>query len=125
MNALYLYDDARARTFEPFASTRPLSEMISGAALIRERWKSALQPSETHFISSAVHDNFDEGTESTPATGEIPAGAVIATGRVGSHHACQERQRHAKGEQLVHDSAVKQRTCRRPRHPRWLVARDH
>lgn len=81
MNALYLYDDARARTFEPFASTRPLSEMISGAALIRERWKSALQPSETHFISSAVHDNFDEGTESTPATGEIPAGAVIANAR--------------------------------------------
>jgi hypothetical protein len=32
VTALYLYDDAQARTFEPFASTRPLSEMISGAA---------------------------------------------------------------------------------------------
>lgn len=81
MTALYLYDDRKARTFEPFASTRPLSEMISGAALIRERWKAALQPSETYFISSRIHDDFDEGAESTPASGEIPAGSIIANAR--------------------------------------------
>jgi UDP-N-acetylglucosamine diphosphorylase/glucosamine-1-phosphate N-acetyltransferase len=81
VTALYLYDDAQARTFEPFASTRPLSEMISGAALIRERWKSALQPSATYFISNRIHDLFDEGSESTPAHGEIPAGSIIANAR--------------------------------------------
>lgn len=81
MTALYLYDDARARTFEPFASTRPLSEMVSGAVLIRERWKSVLQPSETFFLSGASHEFFDEGIETAPAGGMIPAGSIIANAR--------------------------------------------
>jgi len=81
VTALYLYDDARARTFEPFASTRPFSELVSGGALIRERWRAALQPSETYFISSSVHDHFDESGESQPATGEIPPGSIIANAR--------------------------------------------
>jgi UDP-N-acetylglucosamine diphosphorylase/glucosamine-1-phosphate N-acetyltransferase len=81
VTALYLYDDARARSFEPFASTRPFSELVSGGALIRERWRAALQPTETHFISSQVHDNFEESGEFTPAVGEIPAGSIIANAR--------------------------------------------
>lgn len=81
MTALYLYDDATARTFEPFASTRPFSELMSGAALIRERWRAALQPTETFFISSTVHDHFDESADSKPASGEIPAGSIIANAR--------------------------------------------
>lgn len=36
------YDDALARTFEPFALTRPWSEMRVGALLVRERWAHAL-----------------------------------------------------------------------------------
>ena len=34
MTTLFLYDDARARSFEPFASSRPISEMLAGAALL-------------------------------------------------------------------------------------------
>ena len=81
MTALYLYDDARARAFEPFASTRPVSELVSGAALIRERWKSALQPATTHFIAGSRHADFDEGSESVAATGVIPAGSIVANAR--------------------------------------------
>lgn len=81
MTALYLYDDAKARTFEPFASTRPFSELISGGALIRDRWRAALQPTQTYFISSGIHRDFDESTESTPATDEIPAGSIVANAR--------------------------------------------
>jgi hypothetical protein len=81
VTALYLYDDAKARSFEPFASTRPFSELMSGAALIRERWRAALQPTETLFISSTVHDHFDESGDSRPASGEIPAGSIIANAR--------------------------------------------
>ena len=43
MSALYLYDDARAREFEPFALTRPIAEMVAGRRLQRERWQTALQ----------------------------------------------------------------------------------
>ena len=34
----YLYDDARARQFEPFALTRPVSELCAGALITRHRW---------------------------------------------------------------------------------------
>ena len=81
MSALYLYDDARARTFEPFASTRPVSEMVAGATLIRERWKTATQPTGTFFIAGDRHRDFDEGDESRPASGQIPAGSIIANAR--------------------------------------------
>lgn len=82
MTALYLYDDAQARTFEPFASTRPISEMVSGAALIRERWKSVIQPMDgTNFLAGARHNDFDEGDETRPASGKISAGSVIALSR--------------------------------------------
>jgi len=36
-----LYDDARARKFEPFALTRPAGELRAGAELIRRRWERA------------------------------------------------------------------------------------
>lgn len=79
--ALYLYDDARARTFEPFASTRPVSELVAGAALIRERWKTAMQPSKTFFLAGDRHTDFDETDDSRSATGQIPAGSIIANAR--------------------------------------------
>jgi hypothetical protein len=37
VTALYLYDDARARAFEPFALTRPASELRAGAEITRRR----------------------------------------------------------------------------------------
>ena len=35
---LYLYDDARARGWVPFARTRPVGELLYGVLLQRERW---------------------------------------------------------------------------------------
>ncbi len=42
MSGLYLYDDARAREFEPFALTRPVSDMVAGTVLQRARWQTVL-----------------------------------------------------------------------------------
>jgi UDP-N-acetylglucosamine diphosphorylase/glucosamine-1-phosphate N-acetyltransferase len=79
---LVLYDDARARTFEPFASTRPVSEMTAGIALIRERWKLALQPNEgVRFLAGQRHADFDEGDGTLPATGVLPRGTVVVNTR--------------------------------------------
>jgi len=41
MSGVYLYDDARARRFEPFSLTRPIGELRAGALLVRERWTRA------------------------------------------------------------------------------------
>jgi hypothetical protein len=40
---LYLYDDARARTFEPFALSRPIATLVAGAVPIWSRWQVAMQ----------------------------------------------------------------------------------
>jgi len=42
VSGVYLYDDARARGFQPFALTRPTAELRAGALLVRERWARAL-----------------------------------------------------------------------------------
>jgi UDP-N-acetylglucosamine diphosphorylase / glucose-1-phosphate thymidylyltransferase / UDP-N-acetylgalactosamine diphosphorylase / glucosamine-1-phosphate N-acetyltransferase / galactosamine-1-phosphate N-acetyltransferase len=81
VTALYLYDDARARTFEPFASTRPISEMVAGAVVIRERWRTALQTDHPFFLAGPRHRDFDEGDASAAASGVIPAGSIIANAR--------------------------------------------
>ena len=46
MSGIVLYDDARARDFEPFALTRPGGELRAGIALVRHRWERALSASE-------------------------------------------------------------------------------
>ena len=83
MSSLYLYDDAAARGFEPFASSRPISELVSGISTIRERWQLALQGvNATHFLAGRRHFDFDEGPHgSTAATGMIPAGSIIVNAR--------------------------------------------
>src|SRR5262249_58571683 len=77
VSAVYLYDDATARNFEPFASTRPVSELVAGTALIRERWRQAMQPRDgMFFMAGERHSDFDEpGAGAAP--GGIPARAVI------------------------------------------------
>ncbi len=55
--------------------------MVAGAVLIRERWRTALQPDRTFFLAGPRHTEFDEGGPSVAATGKIPAGAVIANAR--------------------------------------------
>lgn len=82
---LYLYDDTRARAFEPFSSSRPVSELTAGIALVRERWATALGATGgTHCLAGRHHDNFDEPYvtgASHAAHGTIPAGSIIANSR--------------------------------------------
>jgi UDP-N-acetylglucosamine diphosphorylase/glucosamine-1-phosphate N-acetyltransferase len=81
MTALYLYDDARAREFEPFALTRPLSEVVAGAALQRDRWQTALQMPLGGIITAGHLATFEEGGSVPIVRGSIPAGSVVANAR--------------------------------------------
>jgi UDP-N-acetylglucosamine diphosphorylase/glucosamine-1-phosphate N-acetyltransferase len=83
MSALYFYDDERARKFEPFALTRPISELRAGTSLIRRRWERATSLQSAGFISSRHLANFEEGNAPAavaPKT-EIPAGSVLVNSR--------------------------------------------
>jgi UDP-N-acetylglucosamine diphosphorylase/glucosamine-1-phosphate N-acetyltransferase len=83
MSALYFYDDARARQFEPFALTRPGSELRAGTSLIRRRWERATSLQSAGFISSPHLAHFEEGN-APPAVApksEIPAGSVLVNTR--------------------------------------------
>jgi UDP-N-acetylglucosamine diphosphorylase/glucosamine-1-phosphate N-acetyltransferase len=55
-----LYDDAVARRFEPFATSRPLGEMRAGALLIRERWEMRLGVPSSGFVSAPHLQGFAE-----------------------------------------------------------------
>src|SRR5687768_16301090 len=80
---LWLYDDARARTFEPFALTRPASAMLAGTRLVRDRWmlvfgfESALALCAPHLVG--VHDS-EPGMPSDDGA-DIPTGSVIVNAR--------------------------------------------
>ncbi|HEY3133570.1 MAG TPA: putative sugar nucleotidyl transferase [Gemmatimonadaceae bacterium] len=83
MSALYFYDDVRARQFEPFALTRPASELRAGTSLIRRRWERATSLESAGFISSPHLANFEEGN-APPAVSpksEIPAGSIVVNTR--------------------------------------------
>src|SRR5947207_7255010 len=83
MSALYYYDDVRARQFEPFALTRPGSELRAGTSLIRRRWERATSLQSAGFISSPHLAQFEEGN-APPAVApksEIPAGSVLVNAR--------------------------------------------
>jgi len=83
MSALYFYDDVRARQFEPFALTRPGSELRAGASLVRKRWERATSLPSAGFISSPHLAQFEEG-KAPPAVApksEIPAGSIIVNTR--------------------------------------------
>ncbi len=79
---LVLYDDAKARAFEPFALTRPVSELRAGVALVRQRWELALGTPALGFISSAHLEDFEEpGAPGAFRDGELAAGTVVANAR--------------------------------------------
>jgi UDP-N-acetylglucosamine diphosphorylase/glucosamine-1-phosphate N-acetyltransferase len=82
MSALYFYDDVRARQFEPFALTRPGSELRAGTSLVRRRWERATGLESAGFISAPHLAQFEEG-KAPPALikGEIPAGSIIVNTR--------------------------------------------
>lgn len=80
---VWLYDDARARTFEPFALTRPASAMLAGTKLVRERWAFVFQGAATVALSSEHLAGLYDGDASHGVTDgdEIPAGSIIANAR--------------------------------------------
>src|SRR5450756_2831138 len=83
MSALYFFDDVRARQFEPFALTRPGSELRAGTSLIRRRWERATGLQSAGFISSAHLAHFEEGNAppSLAPKSEIPAGSIVVNTR--------------------------------------------
>jgi UDP-N-acetylglucosamine diphosphorylase/glucosamine-1-phosphate N-acetyltransferase len=83
MSAVFLYDDARARNFEPFALTRPVGETRAGALLVRERWSRALGVPVTGHVTSSFLAGFDE-MDAAPvvdAGAELPAGSWLVNAR--------------------------------------------
>jgi UDP-N-acetylglucosamine diphosphorylase/glucosamine-1-phosphate N-acetyltransferase len=82
VSAVYLYDDARARTFEPFALTRPIGELRAGALLVRERWARALGAAVSGHLTAPVLADFEEAGSAPVRDGiSIPAGSWIANAR--------------------------------------------
>ncbi|MBC7788455.1 MAG: hypothetical protein H7Z74_00805 [Anaerolineae bacterium] len=81
MSGLYLYDDFVARGFEPFALTRPISELRSGVEIIRIRWESALRCPATGSVVASHLGDFEELDAPPPANATIPAGSILANSR--------------------------------------------
>ncbi len=77
-----LYDDAIARRFEPFATSRPLSEMRAGALLVRERWELVLGMGSGGFVSAPHLDGFTEFDAPPFAGGQaLAAGTWLVNAR--------------------------------------------
>ncbi len=79
--SLYLYDDARARAFEPFALTRPAGELRAGALLTRERWQIVVSEAAAGHIVAPHLEAYEEPGAPPAAAGELPAGAIVANSR--------------------------------------------
>jgi UDP-N-acetylglucosamine diphosphorylase/glucosamine-1-phosphate N-acetyltransferase len=83
---LYLYDDAVARRFEPFALTRPVGELRAGTELIRRRWE-LLAGREAEAAIAAEHlADFEEMGAPPVVTDATPnfvlrAGSIVANSR--------------------------------------------
>lgn len=78
---LVFYDDATARTFEPFALSRPFCEMRAGALLIRERWELTLHAAATGFVGAEHLARFAEDGIAAFAGDVIPAGSFVVNSR--------------------------------------------
>lgn len=74
------WDDAAARRFEPFALTRPVSELRAGALLVRERWQRVLGGDAAGFVGAPHLDAFDEPW-APGALAAVPAGTTLVHGR--------------------------------------------
>jgi len=81
MNALVLFDDRVARGFEPFALTRPVSELRAGTEIVRRRWEMALGAEALAFIGAPHLADFDE-LDAPPFIGAtIAAGSILVNAR--------------------------------------------
>lgn len=79
--SVVLYDDVRARGFEPFALTRPACEMRVGVVLMRRRWERALETVATGMVVAPHLREFEEVDTPPVLHDEIPAGTVLANSR--------------------------------------------
>jgi UDP-N-acetylglucosamine diphosphorylase / glucose-1-phosphate thymidylyltransferase / UDP-N-acetylgalactosamine diphosphorylase / glucosamine-1-phosphate N-acetyltransferase / galactosamine-1-phosphate N-acetyltransferase len=75
------YDDAHARRFEPFALTRPFSELRVGALLIRERWTMASGMTARGFLAAPTLRDFRETGAPNAARGVLPVGTLVTHAR--------------------------------------------
>ena len=82
---IVLLDDPRARSFEPFATTRPLGEVRAGAVLIRERWAHVLSAPAIGFVSSPHLSGFSEFAAPPAHEGAVPAGTWLVNTRALPH----------------------------------------
>ncbi len=84
MTALYLYDDAIAREFEPFALTRPVSELRAGAEIIRHRWERITGLKAAGIVCAAHLVEFTEGDAPAvvSANAVLPSGSIVANSRL-------------------------------------------
>ncbi len=82
---VWLYDDARARTFEPFALTRPVSAMLAGTRLVRDRWALAFGRDGTVALCAehltGLFDTPAASAGEPAASDDIPAGSIIVNAR--------------------------------------------
>lgn len=78
---IVLYDDAHARHFEPFASSRPLGEVRAGALLGRERWALWFGREVAAFLSGAHLTHFGEFDAPPMASLPLPAGTWLVNSR--------------------------------------------
>ena len=78
---IVLYDDERARRFEPFSLTRPVSELRAGTEIVRRRWETALAGDAVAFLGAAHLADFEEIDAPLMATRDIAAGTIIAHSR--------------------------------------------
>ena len=81
MTALYVYDDERARTFEPFALSRPAGTLVAGTSPVWLRWQAALQTEVAGLLAAPHLIDFDEKVAPHVASGAVPAGSVVANAR--------------------------------------------
>ncbi|HEU4586422.1 MAG TPA: putative sugar nucleotidyl transferase [Gemmatimonadaceae bacterium] len=83
---LYLYDDAIARRFEPFALTRPVGELRAGTELIRRRWELVAGRAVEAAIAAGHLADFEEIGAPPVLTDAAPgvvlhAGSMVANSR--------------------------------------------
>src|ERR1043166_4121862 len=76
---LYLYDDARARGFEPFALTRPIATLVAGTSPTWARW--AAFSAEAPPCLCAPHLESFDGIAVVDDTVTLDAGSVVANSR--------------------------------------------
>ena len=83
MTEFFLYDDAAARAFEPFALTRPASELRAGAEVVRKRWERALGMQATGFIAAPHLATFTEpgAPPAVCSDSDVVPGTIVANAR--------------------------------------------